>query len=390
MLVLKNFYRAMEQCFAGTGAARTPAKLAQRLAPAVLDHLGGALSVTATQLYAVREGSLALAGHWGPSRPDVARALAELSAPGERHREPPWTFASPAGPAGAIRVGDERGPVIVLFGIEPGGLGRPLPQADFSSALHSLQYAVLQHLQREALQGVMDQARAIQGSLLPPGRIAFDGYDAFAASMPAADVGGDLYDWAPLDAETLALTVADSSGHGLPAALQARDVAMGVRMGVERDLKVTRMVEKLNRIIHRSGLVTRFVSMFFGELEANGNLVYVNAGHPPAMLLDDAGVRDLGVGGPVLGPLPDAVYKLGFAHVDRGAALAIVTDGVIECADRSGAHFGEEGVRAWLAESRERSAEASIERLFERLHDHRGRGSFEDDVTALLVRRPRA
>ena len=92
----------------------------------------------------------------------------------------------------------------------------------------------------------------------------------------------------------------------------------------------------------------------------------------------------------MLGPLPDAVYKLGFAHVDRGAALAIFTDGVIECADRSGTHFGEDGVRTWLAESRERSAEASIESLFERLHEHRGRGSFEDDVTAMLVRRTRA
>src|SRR2546426_2623535 len=49
---------------------------------------------------------------------------------------------------------------------------------------------------------------------------------------------------------------------------------------------------RLNRVIHQSGLTSRFISMFFGELERNGNLSYINAGHPPPLLLDMRGVRE--------------------------------------------------------------------------------------------------
>ena len=82
----------------------------------------------------------------------------------------------------------------------------------------------------------------------------------------------------------LGLSIGDASGHGLPAALLVRDVVTGMRMGIEKELKVAHVFEKLNRVIHRSRLSSRFVSVFYGELEADGNLVYVNAGHQPPIL----------------------------------------------------------------------------------------------------------
>ena len=82
----------------------------------------------------------------------------------------------------------------------------------------------------------------------------------------------------------LGVSIGDASGHGLPAALLVRDVVTGLRMGIEKELKVAHVFEKLNRVIHRSRLSSRFVSVFYGELEADGNLVYVNAGHQPPIL----------------------------------------------------------------------------------------------------------
>jgi len=63
-----------------------------------------------------------------------------------------------------------------------------------------------------------------------------------------------------------------------------RDVVTGLRMGIERELKIAHVFTKLNQVIHRSRLSSRFVSVFYGELEADGNLVYVNAGHQPPIL----------------------------------------------------------------------------------------------------------
>ena len=54
-----------------------------------------------------------------------------------------------------------------------------------------------------------------------------------------------------------------------------------MRMGLSRDYKIVRTLQRLNRIIHAGTLTSRFVSMFYGELERNGVLIYVNAGHPP-------------------------------------------------------------------------------------------------------------
>ena len=91
-----------------------------------------------------------------------------------------------------------------------------------------------------------------------------------------------------------------------------RDVVTGLRMGIEKELKIAHVFEKLNRVIHRSRLSSRFVSVFYGELEADGNLVYVNAGHqPPDPVLprperpDGPRDQELSVGGTVIGPLPE-------------------------------------------------------------------------------------
>jgi len=185
------------------------------------------------------------------------------------------------------------------------------------------------------------------------------------------------------------LAVADASGHGLPAALQARDVATGLRMGIERDLKITRTIEKLNHVIYRSRLASHFVSLVFGELEINGSFAYINAGHPPPLLLDGRGVHELSVGGMILGPNPEARYKLGFAHLDRGAALVLYSDGVIERGAETAAPFDAASLAAWLRDWHEGPAQAAVDDLIARLRAAGEGGPFEDDVTVLLVRRPR-
>ena len=78
--------------------------------------------------------------------------------------------------------------------------------------------------------------------------------------------------------------------------------------------------------------------MFYGELEANGNFLYVNAGHPPPFHLSaDGDVTFLESGGVVLGPLADAGYERGFVLVSPGDLLVLYTDGIVEARPRGGA-----------------------------------------------------
>jgi len=403
MIESKAFYRKIELAFAGSDRARTRERFAAKFAPRLLEHVGGSLGLLAVHLYERRSGRIVLAKRWGEERPDVAQELAHRLVPGagpqngtpapatnggaDAIRELPWVGETSAGRTGVFAVGTLEGPLIAVFTATADGARTVPTRAELLSALNSIVYSVRQRLERGRLEDLFEQARTIQLSLLPRGRREFAGFDVFAASTPAHSVGGDLYDYFGVDDETLGFAVADASGHGLPAALQARDVATGLRMGVERDLKIAIMVKRLNRVIHQSGLSSRFISMFFGELERNGNLSYINAGHPPPLLLDTRGLRELSVGGMVLGPDPEATYKLGFEHVDRGASLIAYTDGVIEREDAAGDDFGRERLGQWLRATDRLPAEDAVGDLMQRLADFGGGRPFEDDVTVMIVRR---
>ena len=134
------------------------------------------------------------------------------------------------------------------------------------------------------------------------------------------EVGGDFYDYIPVTDKILGLAIADVSGHGLPAALQVRDIYMGLRMGLARDFKIVRTVERMNQIIHQSTLTSRFVSMFYGELELNGVFIYVNAGHPPPFHLARRRRRCASSrrAGRCSGRSPDATYERGFVIMKPG------------------------------------------------------------------------
>jgi len=282
----------------------------------------------------------------------------------------------------AIVVGREK-EYVLAFGLADGWQREAV---EFS--LNAIRHALTYRLETEWRAADMEETRLIQRSLFPKRLPELSGYE-FAARAETADVvGGDFFDFIPIDEEALGIATGDASGHGLPAALLVRDVVTGLRMGVEKDMKVTPTIRKLNQVIHRSTLSTKFVSLFYGELEQNGNLLYVNAGHIAPFLLLDRGTYRLEVGGSVLGPLPEARFKRGFAHLDRGGILAAISDGIVERADGSGDQFGEGRVARVLDACRRKSAEEISDAVFAAARSH-GVGRWEDDATVVVVRRSR-
>jgi phosphoserine phosphatase RsbU/P len=231
------------------------------------------------------------------------------------------------------------------------------------------------------------EARRIQLSLLPDKAPDFYGFDIAARSLPAEEVGGDLYDYIKLSPNLLGLAIADSSGHGLPAALMARDVITGLRCVLDIQYKLTRAVERVNRVVARSALASRFITLFYCEIEASGNLVYCNAGHPPALLLYGKQITHLDLGGLVLGPQPDAVYERGFERFRPGSTLLLYTDGIIEAESPEGESFGLPRMEQILLESQDLTAAQILNRIFEEV-DRFSPNPRVDDQTVVVVRRP--
>ena len=287
----------------------------------------------------------------------------------------------------AIEVGDEE--YILGFNIEPGAAHRD----DILFSLGILRHAINQKIRQERMEGVFRQARKIQASILPRRVPSYGGFELAGRSDPMETVGGDFFDYIPITDKILGLAIADVSGHGLPAALQVRDIYMGLRMGMARDFKIVRTVERLNDIIHQSTLTSRFVSLFYGELELNGVFIYVNAGHPaPFHLAADGTVRNLHEGGAVLGPLANASYERGFVRMQPGDLLVLYTDGIVETTGKGRGPAREEfGIERLLEVAREhRSAPAAdvVTAIFAAVEAYSGGRTAKDDRTVVVVRYP--
>ncbi len=287
----------------------------------------------------------------------------------------------------AVEVGDEE--YVLAFNVA-GGHDRD----DVLFSLGILRHSINQKIRRDRMAGIFEEARKIQASILPRRPPAYGSYDISGRSEPMEEVGGDFYDFIPLTEKILGLAIADVSGHGLPAALQVRDIYMGLRMGLARDFKIIRTVERLNAIIHQSTLTSRFVSMFYGELELNGVFIYVNAGHPaPYHIASDGAARSLEEGGPVLGPLSQASYERGFVIMKPGDMLVFYTDGICETRGPNPESDEEYGITRLLEVAKEhcgRSARSVVDAIFADVERWSGGAPQEDDRTVVVVTYPPA
>ena len=282
-----------------------------------------------------------------------------------------------------IEVGDEE--YILAFNVDP-----VASRDDIVFSLQILRHAINQKLRQERIEEVFREARKIQASILPRKAPAYPPFEMAGQVAPMDRVAGDFFDLIPITDKILGIAIADVSGHGLPAALQVRDVHMGLRMGMARDFKIVRTVERLNGIIHKSTLTSRFVALFYGELELNGTFIYVNAGHiAPFHLPPDGPARFLGEGGPVLGPLADATYERGFVKMKPGDLLVMFTDGIVEALRESdGEEFGTDRLLEVTRELQGKKATEVVQGIFERIESWTGGAPPEDDRTVLVVSYP--
>ncbi|MEQ9105170.1 MAG: PP2C family protein-serine/threonine phosphatase [Rhodothermales bacterium] len=272
---------------------------------------------------------------------------------------------------------------IILYGLQPGW-----EREEIAFCLNGARFAMNYRLKAEAAQSDMDKAAAIQRSLLPTKPPVFKGYEIAVRTQPAEAVGGDMYDFLDLGDDILGIAMGDASGHGLPAALLVRDVIMGIRMGIGTNLKMLYTMKKLNRVIHESTYSTRFISVFFAELEAHGGILYTNAGHTSGIILSGDDVQIMEPTGTIMGPLPDIPLERAYAMLPPGGLFILYTDGITERLLEDGSEFGEAGLIDLIQSVRDLPVPEIVDAVFERALslDHES-DLLEDDATLMIIRR---
>jgi serine phosphatase RsbU (regulator of sigma subunit) len=261
---------------------------------------------------------------------------------------------------------------------------------DILFALSSIRHAINLKLAKDNLESIVLQSQEIQLSLLPEKDPVFEGFDISGRSIPAQIVGGDVYDFLWVSPKILGIAIGDATGHGLPAALQARDALIGLRMGIHEDQKIVKVFEKLNKVIHRSRLTSRYVSLFYMELETSGQIVYINAGHVYPFHYRKRKDRfvTMAEGGIVLGPTSQATYGRGFVEMEPGDCIIGFSDGITEAKGVNGEDYGEDRVKEFLLKHYdEYNAGQMVDRLLDEVALWSVDSDYTDDRTVIFVRR---
>ncbi len=162
---------------------------------------------------------------------------------------------------------------------------------------------------------------------------------------PAAQVGGDFYDFFLIDETHLAIVVGDVSGHGMAAAMFMTLAKTLIKVYAQSHGATDKVLEQTNRYLLRSNPQRFFVTCWFGILDlTDGRLTYSNAGHNYPVLIRAGAEPDFLRAKPnfVLGRKKLIRYKENRIKLCPGDKLLLYTDGVTEAQAPDESFFGDE------------------------------------------------
>jgi sigma-B regulation protein RsbU (phosphoserine phosphatase) len=187
-----------------------------------------------------------------------------------------------------------------------------------------------ENAEKQHLEGEMRTAAEIQQSILPRDAPRVPGCELYGESRSCESVGGDYHDfhWTGVH---LSLAVADVSGKGLGAAMLMAALRAAVHAHWH-DRPLDEAATLINATFFENVPSDRYATCFLSRFDpSSGRLTFVNAGHPPPLLVHADGRTDsLHEGGPGIGLFAAGAFALGERRLARGDTLLMYSDGISE------------------------------------------------------------
>ena len=248
-----------------------------------------------------------------------------------------------------------------------------------------------QIIESEKLDREIAVARDVQIGTLPKEMPTIDGYGFAGAFSPTDQTGGDLYDFVPLDDQRLFLLMGDATGHGIGPALSATQVRAMLRVAIRLNADLSDAFVHINDQLCEDLPDDRFVTGFFGLLDAAENKVrFHSGGQGPIMHFHAAsGEYDWH---------PATTYPLGYMpqtdlsaplelDLAPGDILGLISDGIYEYENEQGVQFGQDGVASVIDSLPDANAEDVVAEILRAVRQHGGSVPQADDITIVLARR---
>jgi phosphoserine phosphatase RsbU/P len=253
---------------------------------------------------------------------------------------------------------------------------------DVAIAVHNARRFRQEQQQREQLNREAQEARAIQQSLLPKSAPRVPGFSISGMSVPAGAVGGDWYDFIPLDRGRWGLVLADVAGKGTAAALLMSATRGMLRSLAEAACTPGEVLTKLNRLLVEDFPAGRFVTMVYAVLDpARRSVVFANAGHPSPLLIVDGKSQFLDTErGMPLG-IGSGDFSESEISLPQGARLMFYSDGISEASNAEQEEYGSTRLGNRLA-----LPDISADSLLEDVRSFASETGLTDDATVILVK----
>jgi serine phosphatase RsbU (regulator of sigma subunit) len=232
-------------------------------------------------------------------------------------------------------------------------------------------------------------ASKIQRMLLPDEGVKTEaGCEIYGCMVPMKEIGGDFFNYFPLDGGRLFFVVADVAGHGIPAALIMMVTNAVLESLVLAESDIERVFAMLNERLCKNNSENYFVTAFAGIFDsASRTLKYVNAGHPAPYVKPASGpARALPCGGNVaLGAIEGQGYASGEIAMREGDILCVYTDGVTEAMNGDFEMYGWNRLLQTIDGVSVPCPKTLAKRIFSDLSLFTGNSAPSDDVTVLCV-----
>ncbi len=237
-------------------------------------------------------------------------------------------------------------------------LDKPSELAQLAKAFNKMKTDIKTHLtqlakisnEKERMESELAIAKTIQASALPTDFPKNKNFELVASMTPAREVGGDFYDFFPVDETHYAFVMADVSGKGITAALYMMSAKTAIKNMLQTGYALPDAISKANKTLCDNHARGMFVTAFIGILDlTSGNVEYINAGHCPPLKKTKNGydyvnvIRNL-----VLGITPNYKYEAGQFALKNKDRLFLYTDGVTEAQTKQEKLFGSDRLKKAL------------------------------------------
>ena len=260
--------------------------------------------------------------------------------------------------------------------------------------IHFVHESQKEHTQLESLKKDLTTARDIQQYILPQVFPPFPEdtglLDIYASMEAAKDIGGDFYDFFRIDADRIALVIADVCGKGIPAALFMAVSRTIIRSKGTQCDNAAECITETNRLLAAYSVDCMFVTAFYAIYNIKtGQLNYCNAGHnPPYLIKADGKTEELPMPTDVIvGAFDEIKYEECTMQMDHGDTLVMFTDGVPEAMNPDLEEFGTDRLCNILSGMADKCCKEIIETIKASIDNFAAGAEQSDDITMLVLKR---